>query len=385
MEFYGRQWNQGRAWLCRLVGKTLHINASFPMLKVMSCLKCMMWSNGYLIPSYIVNFGNMKPLSDSQLMIWGVEWHREHVIQPSVDRIKQGSRYWYSHLRLVDLDMPLGFLTCTTIPPRLVLEVSVKLASHQENATLCYTFFSLMPEWCLGLRSTTFDELAKASPRIVLSNYHRRTLCPRGKMPQQFVVRLFVGFEYADFERSPLLRFELTTLCSLLLVVLFGRAESASAAHFLISVSPFFRARQNSLCYPQLMIGFWRVLTSLVGSHKRCECWCCDNWMHACLVLAQSDGLLPCTKGCSDKWFKHAPPKFKLESNGSESNFLNGYVCVPFSCFWRGFYRTYDTIVIAWIVHLCLSCANDCHRCRYYALIRQSTPLSQCGLGNYTK
>ena len=71
-EFYGKRWNQERAWLCRLAEKTLHISASFPMSRVMSCLECMMWSNGSLIPSYIVNLGTANPLGDSLLIIWGL-------------------------------------------------------------------------------------------------------------------------------------------------------------------------------------------------------------------------------------------------------------------------------------------------------------------------
>lgn len=61
---------------------------------------------------------------------------------------------------------------------------------------------------------------------------------------------LFIGFEYADFERGPLLTFEPTTLRSFLLVIPFGKVESASATHFLVGVSPSFRARQNSLHHP---------------------------------------------------------------------------------------------------------------------------------------
>ena len=66
-----------------------------------------------------------------------------------------------------------------------------------------------------------------------------RTLCPQGKMPQQFVVRLFVNFECVDFERGSLLTFELATPCSFLLVVLFSITEFVLIAHFLIGISPF--------------------------------------------------------------------------------------------------------------------------------------------------
>ena len=64
-------------------------------------------------------------------------------------------------------------------------------------------------------------------------------------MSQQFVMRLF-----ANFERGPLLTFELETLCSLLLIVLFGGIESTSIAYFLVGVSPSFCATQNSLRHP---------------------------------------------------------------------------------------------------------------------------------------
>ena len=37
MEFIERWWNHERAWPWRLVGKTLHNNALFPISRVMSC------------------------------------------------------------------------------------------------------------------------------------------------------------------------------------------------------------------------------------------------------------------------------------------------------------------------------------------------------------
>ena len=92
--------------------------------------------------------------------------------------------------------------------------------------------------------------------------------------------------------------------------------------------------------------------------------------MQVRLASLESNKLLPYTKGCPDRWLRHAPPKLKSKSNQSELNFLNGYVCVPFSCFWRGFYRTYGAIIIVLIVHSCLSCVDDRRRDRYYALIR---------------
>ena len=65
MKFGGKRWNHERASPCRLDGKTLHNSASFLISRVMSCLKCMMFSNGSLVLSYIVNFGTMNPLDDS--------------------------------------------------------------------------------------------------------------------------------------------------------------------------------------------------------------------------------------------------------------------------------------------------------------------------------
>ena len=41
-KFCWRQQNQERAWSCRLTRKTLHNSASFPISRVMRCLKCMM-------------------------------------------------------------------------------------------------------------------------------------------------------------------------------------------------------------------------------------------------------------------------------------------------------------------------------------------------------
>ena len=115
---------------------------------------------------------------------------------------------WIWLLLLVDLDVPLGFLICAVAPPRLVLEVPIRLVLRQTNATLCSASFSFMPELSHCLRSTTFDELVNAPPLIVSSSCQRRPLCPQGKMPQQFVVRMFASLECANFERSPLLTFK---------------------------------------------------------------------------------------------------------------------------------------------------------------------------------
>ena len=130
-------------------------------------------------------------------------------------------------LGLTNLYVPLGCLTCAVAPPRLVLGVLVGLILLRINVTLYWAFFSLMSEqsWCI--RPVVFDELVKAPPRIVSSSYRMRTLCSRGNMPQQFVLRLFVNLECTDFEKCQLLTFESATLCSLLLVVSFGGAECA--------------------------------------------------------------------------------------------------------------------------------------------------------------
>ena len=167
-------------------------------------------------------------------------------------------------LRLVVLNVPLRPLTCVVTPPCLVLKVLIGLASRQTNAIFYHASSSLMLGQSQCIRPVAFDELAKTPSWIISSSYRRRTLSPRGKMPQQFVLRLFVGFECDNFEGDPLLTFEPTTLCSLLLVISFSGANSASAAHFLFGVSLSFHVRQNSLRHPQLMIGFQRVLTSLV-------------------------------------------------------------------------------------------------------------------------
>ena len=100
--------------------------------------------------------------------------------------------------------------------PRLVLEVPVGLALLKINVTFCHASFSLTPElsWCLYLAA--FGDLTKILPWIILNNCHKRTLCPRGKMPQQFASMLFVGSKCVNFERDPLLTFEPTTLHSLL-------------------------------------------------------------------------------------------------------------------------------------------------------------------------
>ena len=102
--------------------------------------------------------------------------------------------------------------------------------------------------WCLHLAA--FGDLAKILPWIVLNNCHKRTLCHRGKMPQQFASMLFVSSECVDFERDPLLTFEPATLHSLLWVVSFGRTKSASIDHFLIDISLSFHAIPNNLHHP---------------------------------------------------------------------------------------------------------------------------------------
>lgn len=120
------------------------------------------------------------------------------------------------------------------------------------------------------------------------------------------------------------------------------------------------------------MIGFLRVLTFIVElSHKQHQRWCRANWIQVLLASLESDKLLLHTKGYPDKWSGHASLKIKSESSKSESNFFEWLcACVPFSYFWRGFYRTYGAIIIALIVHSCISCIDDCHHGEYNALIR---------------
>ena len=230
-------------------------------------------------------------------------------------------------LRLADLDMPSRSPTRAVVPPRLVFKVPVGLSSCQINVTLCHASFSLIPGQSQCLCPIAFDELPKASHWMVSNSCQRKTLCPQEKMPQRFILRLFAGFKCADFKRGPLLTFESATLRSLLLVISFGGTESTSAAHFLVSVFLSFRARQISLCHLQLMIGFWRVLTSLVVSHRWCQCWCCANWIQVCLASLKSDRLLPYTKGCLDRQFRYVPPKLKSKSSKSESNFFLMTMC----------------------------------------------------------
>ena len=70
--------------------------------------------------------------------------------------------------------------------------------------------------------------------------------------------------------------------------------------------------------------------------------------------------LLSYTKGCPDRWSKHTSPKFKSKSSKSESIYFEWlYAHILFSCFSRGFYRTYGTIFTMLIMHSCLSCTND--------------------------
>ena len=76
--------------------------------------------------------------------------------------------------------------------------------------------------------------------------------------------------------------------------------------------------------------------------------------MYVHLASVDLDGLLFCTKGCLNKWFDHTPSKLKSKFSESESNFLNDYVCVLFSFFWRDFYITYDTIIAVLIVYYAL-------------------------------
>ena len=45
--------------------------------------------------------------------------------------------------------------------------------------------------------------------------------------------------------------------------------------------------------------------------HKKSIVWYYANWIQVRLTSLELDGLLPCTKGCPDRWSRHAPPKLK--------------------------------------------------------------------------
>ena len=65
MDPLGSLWNQARADPFRLAVNTLHRRRSFPALRIITMLKCIMWSYGSEEPSYIENGGMAKPWGDS--------------------------------------------------------------------------------------------------------------------------------------------------------------------------------------------------------------------------------------------------------------------------------------------------------------------------------
>ena len=65
MDPLGSLWNQARAGPFRLVRNTLHRRQSFPALKIITWLKCSMWSYESDEPSYMINDGMTKPWGGS--------------------------------------------------------------------------------------------------------------------------------------------------------------------------------------------------------------------------------------------------------------------------------------------------------------------------------
>ena len=165
-------------------------------------------------------------------------------------------------------------------------------------------------------------------------------------MPHWYVLRLFVGFKGANFEKGPMLTFVPTTLHSLVWVASFGGVETASANHSLVGISPSFHSKQSSLHHPQLMIDFWRVLTSLVipiddvnvgvepigvrfvqlhwsqANFYPCSCFLrsLSNFAGVSSTSLELDELLPCIERCLYGWSWHAP--LKLKSNEDNSNYF---------------------------------------------------------------
>ena len=101
------------------------------------------------------------------------------------------------------------------------------------------------------------------------------------------------------------------------------------------------------------------------------HCWCSDNWILIHLASLKSDILLPLHRRMFGQVIWDTPLKLKSKSNKDESNYFE-WLCthVPFSCFLSGFYRAYDTIVIAVIVRSCLSCDDHYHQSGNQALTR---------------
>ena len=114
-------------------------------------------------------------------------------------------------------------------------------------------------------------------------------------------------------------------------------------------------------------------------------CWYSANRIWVCLASLESDRLLY-TKGCLNRWFEHDPPKLKSKSNKDKSDYFD-WLCthVPFSYFLKGFYKANDIIIIALIVHSCISSDDDCYQDINQTLARESMSSSLRGLGNHTK
>ena len=65
MDPLGSLWNQARDGSFRLAGNTLHRRRSFPTLRIITWLKCIIWLYESEEPSYMANGGMTKPLGGS--------------------------------------------------------------------------------------------------------------------------------------------------------------------------------------------------------------------------------------------------------------------------------------------------------------------------------
>lgn len=127
----------------------------------------------------------------------------------------------------------------------------------------------------------------------------------------------------------------------------------------------------SSKCTPNIL-PMPRCFCPLLTPSKFSEhCWCSDNWISIHLASLKSDILLPLHRRMFGQVIWDTPLKLKSKSNKDESNYFE-WLCthVPFSCFLSGFYRAYDTIVIAVIVRSCLSCDDHYHQSGNQALTR---------------
>lgn len=104
-------------------------------------------------------------------------------------------------------------------------------------------------------------------------------------MSHQSVLRLFAGFEVAEFERGPMMTFGLATLHSLLWVALFSEAKTTSVDHSLAGVFPYFHTRQS------LPIANDRLLEGVdILSRSHIWHW---RWSQVYLASLKSSRLLP--------------------------------------------------------------------------------------------